>query len=547
MFSLIYLCPWAKRGEMEGTMKEIKTKQLDSQEIKVLDKAKNINHFEKKQDISTKENSSNKVENEKNYAVDKVSNRAKKTVNDSVSTSRRVIRIAKRHKKNEQNKKIQQHEKEIKESLQSKQVINLKNKEILSKDKINSKRTKTIRTKTNLMHIHTTIPSDKIKSNYNNTMKKFSIFKYKKGLTKKNSTPSKMKRGVRGVGNSIKMSINIIKKIALGVNNIMTIGGAFILLLVITLFIGVFGIFSNDSGSSSSILPLSTEVMEYKETIEKYAKQYELEEYVELIQAVMMQESTGKGNDPMQSSECEYNTKYPKQPNGITDSDYSIEVGIHYLSDCLKLASVSNNYDMKNISLALQGYNYGKGYISWAIEYFGGYTRANAKVFSDDMKAKLQTDVYGDPSYVQHVLQYYHLVNASIVTIAKTQVGNVGGEVYWKWYGYDSRVEWCACFVSWCAEQSRQLDVSIPKFSAVKDGIAWYKEKGLWKDRNYSPNVGDLIFFDWENDGIPDHVGIVERIENNRVFTIEGNSNDICKEKGYQKNSKAIYGYGYGY
>lgn len=104
---------------------------------------------------------------------------------------------------------------------------------------------------------------------------------------------------------------------------------------------------------------------------------------------------------------------------------------------------------MSHISLALQGYNFGNGYIGWAVEHFGEYTRANAKVFSDDMKQKLGVSIYGDPDYVAHILRYYHLGNGDIVSIAKTQVGNVGGKPYWQWYGFDSRVEWCAIFVSW--------------------------------------------------------------------------------------------------
>ena len=75
--------------------------------------------------------------------------------------------------------------------------------------------------------------------------------------------------------------------------------------------------------SGSIILPgtetVSAEVLAYSDTIEKYAKQYDMEDYIVIIQAVMMQESRGKGSDPMQSSECPMNEKYPNTPNGITD------------------------------------------------------------------------------------------------------------------------------------------------------------------------------------------------------------------------------------
>lgn len=110
----------------------------------------------------------------------------------------------------------------------------------------------------------------------------------------------------------------------------------------------------------------------------------------------------------------------------------------------------------------------------------------------------MQTDVYGDPDYVSHVLQYYHLGNGDIVIIAKSQIGNVGGKLYWTWYGFDQRVEWCAIFVSWCANESGQLNITVPKFSRVEDGIQWYKNLGKWRNKDYIPKAGDLIFFDWE-------------------------------------------------
>ncbi len=134
-----------------------------------------------------------------------------------------------------------------------------------------------------------------------------------------------------------------------------------------------------------------------------------------------------------------------------------------------------------------------------------------------------------------------------IVQVAKQQIGNVGGQPYWSWYGFSSRVEWCACFVSWCANQCGYIDAGIiPKFANCQnEGVAWFKTVGLWKDAGYLPQSGDIIFFDWENDGISDHVGIVEKTENSTIFTIEGNtSNDVCKQNEYNINSSDILGYG---
>ena len=132
-----------------------------------------------------------------------------------------------------------------------------------------------------------------------------------------------------------------------------------------------------------------------------------------------------------------------------------------------------------------------------------------------------------------------------IVTVALTQIGNVGGDPYWSWYGFGSRVEWCACFVSWCADQCGYIESGIiPKFAGCVDGANWFKGNGQWKDRSYEPSTGDIIFFDWEGDGETDHVGIVEKCENGVVYTVEGNSGDACRQKQYTVGSSSIYGYG---
>lgn len=106
-----------------------------------------------------------------------------------------------------------------------------------------------------------------------------------------------------------------------------------------------------------------------------------------------------------------------------------------------------------------------------------------------------------------------------LVSVALSQVGNVGGQPYWSWYGFDSRVEWCACFVSWCANESGCLGTMVPKFSRCTDGVAWFRGQGRWKDSGYLPQPGEIIFFDWNEDGIPDHVGIVEKVDGEMIYT----------------------------
>ena len=135
--------------------------------------------------------------------------------------------------------------------------------------------------------------------------------------------------------------------------------------------------------------------------------------------------------------------------------------------------------------------------------------------------------------------------DGQIVSVALSQVGNIGGQPYWSWYGFDSRVEWCACFVSWCANECGYIEPGvIPKFAGCVQGSEWFKERGQWADRNYEPSPGTIIFFDWEGDGTTDHVGIVEKCENGTVYTVEGNSGDACKQRQYSVGSSLIYGYG---
>jgi len=132
-----------------------------------------------------------------------------------------------------------------------------------------------------------------------------------------------------------------------------------------------------------------------------------------------------------------------------------------------------------------------------------------------------------------------------IISVALSQLGNVGGQPYWSWYGFNGRVEWCACFVSWCANECGYIDAGIiPKFASCHVGIDWFKERGQWADSTHEPTAGTLIFFDWENDGRADHVGLVEKCENDMVYTVEGNSGDTCTTMKYSVGSKNIYGYG---
>ena len=153
-----------------------------------------------------------------------------------------------------------------------------------------------------------------------------------------------------------------------------------------------------------------------------------------------------------------------------------------------------------------------------------------------------------DTSASEH-LSGVHFVNGTrpgnpeLIELAKRQVGNVGGYPYWSWYGFNSRVEWCACFVSWCYNQAGK---SEPRFAGCEwEGVPWFQSRGQWGARGYENLApGDAIFFDWDLDGTADHVGLVIGTDGSRVYTVEGNSGDACKIKSYDLNYQCIKGYG---
>lgn len=326
-------------------------------------------------------------------------------------------------------------------------------------------------------------------------------------------------------------------------------GGAFLLVFILIVGIIAGAAFSSSSESSESI---SDEVLAYTSVIQQYASQYGIPEYVSAIQAIMMQESGGRGTDPMQCSESPYNTRFSHSPGSITDPNYSIEVGVQTFADCISQAGCSSPQDMDKLKLAWQGYNYGNGYIGWALQR-GGYTEANALQFSQEQAASHGWSSYGDPQYVPHVMRYYSggslfaglFGSQQIVSVAMGQIGNSGGQKFWSWYGFDSHVEWCACFVSWCADQSGLIESGkVPKFSLCSSGVTWFQGKNKWQSGGTTPSAGMIIFFDWDHDGNSDHVGIVEKCEGGRVYTVEGNSSDQVRQRNYAVDYASIMGYG---
>lgn len=194
-----------------------------------------------------------------------------------------------------------------------------------------------------------------------------------------------------------------------------------------------------------------------------------------------------------------------------------------------------------------------KDYLLITVEHKTAEEMADVLGFTAEQKellAQLLSEEYD--SLWLSVLYGIDAGDAMIVKVAISQIGNIGGQPYWSWYGFESRVEWCACFVSWCANECGYIDAGIiPKFAGCINGVQWFKDRGQWTDNSAEPIPGMIIFFDWENesdggglDGLADHVGIVEKVENGRVYTIEGNTSDSCLERSYPLGHYEILGYG---
>lgn len=174
--------------------------------------------------------------------------------------------------------------------------------------------------------------------------------------------------------------------------------------------------------------------------------------------------------------------------------------------------------------------------------------------FNADQRAQL-AELLADENHSLWAAVLYGIgvSDDAIVAVALSQMGNIGGEPYWSWYGFEGRVEWCACFVSWCANECGYIENGIiPKFAGCVNGVQWFKDRGQWADNSIEPTPGMIIFFDWDSpngssgpqDGQADHVAIVEKCENGIVYTVEGNSGDSCRQRQYSVGYYEILGYG---
>lgn len=314
-------------------------------------------------------------------------------------------------------------------------------------------------------------------------------------------------------------------------------GIAFLLLLTLILFSIILLCFEETEQSGIGRANISGECERYRPLVEKYANQHGVSDFIEIIMCIMMQESGGRFPDLMQCSECPFNKEYPQRKNGITDPEYSIDVGIQNYKACLQNAGCVDVTDMNGVKLSLQDYNFGNGYAVWARQNYGTYSQQNARIFSNMWAARLGWSKYGDPEYVTHVLRYYmipeeystdEISNPEAVSQLEVLVkswpevmderrgsviskgAGLIGKVSYDMYGADTRSGTdhprtldCSSFVAWAFQKSGFTDVPYTSTTGT------YVSAGNFKRISAAELIpGDIGLINMIPAGGSNHVGI---------------------------------------
>lgn len=541
-------------------MADIKTKVRGT--VKTLDKSINTSARIKSNIVSTKDKLENTYnpegENEVEYASNKISNGTniatnksiyafnkygKKAVKESTEDLYKGVERVKAFK----NKIAKGKEKEYIEKNSKKLSTPIKHKTIRTSQRNNGKFIKTASS--------TGIKS--IKSSKNIAIQTEKKAKATAKAAQKTAQRIKVaaEASVKATKTTIKAVIRAVKMMIAAMKSLITflIAGGWIVVMIIIvicmigfLVSSVFGIFfsneyeSNSKNMSQVISELNTEFMDKITTIqqENPYEEYDIEgsraEWKEVLSVYVAKYSNGDYQTEMMS---------------LDDNKIEEIKKIFWEMNEITFTKEETNEEKVIIHLTWTEYktiNHTKLHIK--INHKTAEEMADKYNFNSSQREQLNELLKDDYVSMWANVIYNSSGSNDIVAVAQSQIGNVGGQPYWSWYGFSSRVEWCATFVSWCANECGYIDAGIiPKFASCEsEGVSWFKACGLWQDRGYTPKPGDIIFFDWadKHDGIADHVGIVKCVENGRVYTIEGNSGDSCKERDYDLNSNEIRGYG---
>lgn len=394
-----------------------------------------------------------------------------------------------------------------------------------------------------------------------------------------NARPLIHKRVYKAIKHPVKSIVHLVSKLirmliykltGVALSSLIPLFLVFLLLVIIIFmfltFVGVEN-YKEDEILKGYAYSISEELKPYQETVSLYCDVYKISKFETLVYAIMEEELTQReSNKDTEFKNYYYNEKdlmgierlgieipYESFSDDYTLEEYSIQIGIQRLSEAINSTFREDKYDESNISHALAIYAYGEEYFTWFNQDYHGMN------YDEKLKDKYLTDVLKkytdnkDPMkhFVQNVLNKHITISVDLVKIAESQLGNKGGQPYWSWFGFDSHVQWCACFASWCLNEAGLIDKGLaPKFSYCNDGIKWFREHDSWLIPQKEPLVGSLIFFNWNGDDICDHVGIVEKVDGEKVYTIEGNTGCTayplgqCLRQEYSRNYEGIIGYG---
>lgn len=556
-------------------MPDIKVKKNSNKTIKTLDKSANMafhmkdNILKAKQEM--KEEYVDTNENVAEYASSKITNSASNTTNIAMNyLNKRAKQGYEETKNNIKNakQKIDTYKKQlsekraIKEPIKSTNRITSINNIEKSPTSLIKKTTKTIKTST-ITGKSAIKTMEELKKKSEKSVKKAKASKRAMQLARESAKKAKqtIKMTFKVVKNTIKAILNAAKALM----NLMFAGFWIVMMIVIIicmigLLVGsVYGIFFSGEYDSTITVDGTKQIVTIGQVISELNQ-----EYIDKINQI--QKDVQYNEYDINSNRAEWKdvlAVYTVRANGGENQNEVVtldEEKINMLKEVF--------WAMNNISYTTDEQSHEQLQIGFTSSEVVTITEITLHINVESKTVDEMADLYNfteeqrkqlaeltDDKYASmwsNVIYGTSVGNSDIVEVAKSQIGNVGGQPYWSWYGFNSRVEWCATFVSWCANQCGYIEAGIiPKFANCEnEGIPWFKTCGLWQNRGYVPKEGDIIFFDWinketgERDGVANHVGIVEYVENGRVYTIEGNTSDSCDRRNYDLNSLDIIGYG---
>lgn len=255
-------------------------------------------------------------------------------------------------------------------------------------------------------------------------------------------------------------------------------------------------------------------VQSYDSIIRKYAREFGVEPYVEVMKAIMMAESGGKGSDPFQSSESGYNKKYPRVPGGIKDPEYSIYVGVLTFREALQRA----NYD---ILTAIQTYNFGPYFADWIKQHGGKYTLELAKQYSREVLSKY--GMTGTPDHALKVISYYE--DAGCQTASGSVSPSVIGANGWVWPTKSTRItsyfgpRKAPC--SGCSTYHPAVDIGATNPGVPGDPV-WAMADGVVTYSGLITNGGNAVFIDHGNGVVSRYIHLEERLVKNGQVVKKG-------------------------